>query len=75
MDRLDDRVRRGGQEAADLVRPRYRLRLGASIPVVSRPDAREGSERSFVVQREPDHVLLGLGIRLWCVFGEAGERY
>jgi hypothetical protein len=39
------------------------------------PDAREGSERTFVVQREPDHVLfLGLRVTLWCVFGKAVER-
>ena len=34
------------RKAVDLVRPRYRLRLGAAIPVERRPDASE-SERGF----------------------------
>jgi len=35
MDRRDDRVQRGCQEAVDLMRPRNRLRLGATLKPVA----------------------------------------
>ena len=73
--RLDHRVRLRRQEAVDQMRSRYRLRLGASIAPVLGPDARECREGPVVVEREPNHVLLGLRVRLRRIFGEAVERY
>jgi len=42
MDRLDDGVRRGRQEAVDEMRPRDRLGLSTPISFEGRPDACEG---------------------------------
>ena len=39
------------------MRPGYRLRLGAAVPVVGRPDACEGEQRALVGEREPDHIF------------------
>jgi hypothetical protein len=75
MDRLDHSVGGRGQEAVYLMRPRYRLRLGATVPVERCPDTGESEQRPGLIQRKPYHVfLLGLGVRLWCVFGEAIGR-
>jgi hypothetical protein len=75
VDRLDNSIRRYRQEAVDLMRPRYLLRLGAAIAVERRPDAGEGGEGTIIVEREPDDILfLGLGVRPGRVFGEAVER-
>ena len=73
VDPLDHRVRRGGQEAVHLMRPRHGLRLGAAITVERHPHARE--QRTLVGEREPHHVLfLGLRVRLRRVLGEAVGR-
>ena len=45
MDRLDHRVRRCREKTIDLMRPRHRLRLRATITVERRPDASEGEQR------------------------------
>jgi hypothetical protein len=50
-----------------------RLGLGAAISPELGPDASEGSERPIIVRREPDHVLLGLRVRLRRILGEAVE--
>ena len=57
MDRLDDRVRRRGQEAIDEVRPGDRLGLRAPVAFELGPDASEGEERPVVVEGEPDDIL------------------
>ena len=76
VDRLDHRVRRRRQEAVDEMRAGDRLRLGATVALELGPDAGEGDQRPVVIQREPDDVLLlGLGVRLRRVFGEAVERH
>jgi hypothetical protein len=49
MDRLHHGVRRGRQEAVNMVRPRHRLALGAAITVEGRPDCRRS--RSTVGRR------------------------
>jgi len=75
VDRRDDRVRRCRQEAVNLMRPWDRLRLGAAITVKRCPDAGEGKQRAFVVERKPHHVfLLCLWIWRWRVFSEAIGR-
>jgi len=75
MDRLHHGVRLGRQEAVDLMRSGDRLRLGPTISVERGPDASEGEQRPIVIEREPHHVfLLGLGVRLWRVLGEAVGR-
>jgi len=56
MDRLNDCVRRGCQEAVDEVRPRDRLGLGAAVAFELGPDAGEGEQRPVVIEREPNHV-------------------
>ena len=58
MDRLDYRIRRGRQEAVDEMRARDWLRLGAPIALELSPEPAEGEQRSVVVQREPNDVLL-----------------
>lgn len=75
VDRLNCRVRRGCQEAIDQVRAGDGLRLGATVAFELRPDAREGEQRSALIECEPNHVFLfrrrvGLG----SVFGEAVRR-
>ena len=68
MDRLHDCVWRGGQKTVDVVRARYRFGLSAPVAFELGPDAGEGSERSFLIEREPDDALfLGLRVRLWRV--------
>ena len=51
MDRLDDRIRRRGQKAIDVVRAGGRLRFRATIAFEFGPDAREavliGNSLSF----------------------------
>jgi hypothetical protein len=51
MDRLDHRIRRGRQEAVDLMRPGDRLGLGTALAFEFGPDAREavliGNSLSF----------------------------
>ena len=72
MDRLDYRIRRGRQEAVDEMRARDWLRLGAPIALELSPEPAEGEQRSVVVQREPNDVLL-FRFRVWLrrVFREA----
>ena len=53
MDRLDDRVRRCGEETVD----KNRLRLGATTALELGPDAGEGEKRPILIQREPNDVL------------------
>jgi len=57
MDRLDHRIRCRGQEAVDKVRAGDRLRLGAPVAFEFGPDAREGEQRSVLVEGEPNDVL------------------
>ena len=57
MDRLDHRVRCRRQEAVDQVRPRDRLRLGATVAFELGPEPAEGEQRSVLIEREPDDVL------------------
>jgi hypothetical protein len=74
MDRFNDRVRRGREETLDQVRAGDRFRLRAPITSELGPDAREGGQRSVVVEPKPHHVfLLGLGVRLRRVLREAVE--
>jgi len=76
MDWLDHRIRCRRQEAVDVVRPRYRLRLRAPVALELGPDAGKGRQRAVVIQRGPDHVLfLRLGVRLRGVLGKAVERH
>ena len=74
MDRLDDGVRRRRQEAIDQMRKWDWPGLGAPVALELGPDAREGRQRPVVVDSEPDHILLGLWVRLWCLLREAVER-
>ena len=61
MDRLDDGIRGRCQEAVNLMRPRDRLRLGATIAVERGPYSGEREQRPILRQREPHYVfLLGL---------------
>jgi hypothetical protein len=65
MDRFNDRVRRGGQEAIDKMRTWDRLRLGATITFEFGPYPGEGERRAITIEREPDDILLfGLEVRL-----------
>jgi hypothetical protein len=49
VDRLDHRVWCRGQEAIDEMRPRDRLRLGATVAFVLGPDAREREQGPVLV--------------------------
>jgi len=61
MDRLDDCIRR---RRIDVMRPRYRLR--APIALEFGPDASKARQRSIIIDREPDDILLlSLRVRLW----------
>ena len=69
MYRLHHGVRLGRQEAVDLMRPRDRHRLGATVVIKRGSYPGERERRPVLVEREPDHVfLLPLGFRLWRVF-------
>jgi len=61
MDRLNGGVRRGGEEAVNLMRPRDRLRLRA---VERRPDASKGEQRSVLIEREPKRRRIRFCARL-----------
>jgi hypothetical protein len=58
VDRLNDRVRRRGQEAVDQVRAGERLRLGATIAFEFGPDTGERKRRAIIIEREPDDIPL-----------------
>src|SRR6195256_6909772 len=74
MDRLDDRVGCGCQEAVDVVWTGDRLRLRASVAPKLGPDAGEGAQRAILVLREPDDVfLLRLRVLLRRVFRKTVE--
>src|SRR5262245_45352777 len=76
MDRRDDGVRGRCQEAIDEMRPGDRLRLRAAVSLELGPDAGEHEQRSAVVERKPDDVLLlGLRVHLGRVLGEAVRRH
>jgi hypothetical protein len=57
MDRLDDGIRRGRQEAVDLVRARNRFRFRSAVTLELGPDAAKAGQRPIIVNREPDDVL------------------
>jgi hypothetical protein len=58
------------------VRSGDRLGLRATVALELGPDAREGRQRTVIVEREPDHILLlGFRVRLGRVFGKAVERH
>jgi hypothetical protein len=74
VDRFDDRLRRRGEKAVDLMRAGNRFRFRPAVALELGPDASKAGQRSVVIDREPDDVLLfGLGVRLGCVFSEAVE--
>jgi hypothetical protein len=76
MDRLDNRVRRGRQEAVDLMRAGDRLGFRAAVAAVGGSEPGEGGEGPVLTKRELDDVLfLGLRIGFWRVFREAIERH
>lgn len=58
MDRLDDRIGRGRQEAVDEVGAGDRLGLGAAVAAEFGPDPRETEQRPAFLEREPDDVFL-----------------
>src|SRR5258708_15948733 len=58
MDWRDHCIRCRRQEAIDQMRPRDRLRLGATVALELGPDASERRERTIIVQREADDVFL-----------------
>ena len=58
MDRLDNRVRRGGQKAAHKVRSRDRFRLGPALTFEFGLDSGEGKQGPFSIQSEPHDILL-----------------
>ena len=72
MDRFNHSVRCRRQEPIDQVRAGDRLRLGATVALELGPEPAEGEQRSVVVQREPNDVLL-FRFRVWLrrVFREA----
>ena len=75
MNRLDDRVRSGGQKAVNKVGSGDGFRLGATVTLELGPDSGEAKQGSVVVQRKPNDILLtGRGIRLRRIFGEAVYR-
>src|ERR1700741_3671267 len=75
MDWFDYGIRRGRQEAIDLMRPRNGFRLRPSVTMEGRPDTRKRKQRPALIEREPHHVfLLGLWVLLRCVLGEAVGR-
>jgi hypothetical protein len=47
MDRLDNRIRRTGQESVDEIGPRDRFGLGAAASLERGPDPCEGEQRSL----------------------------
>lgn len=60
MNRLDDCIRRRGQEAIDEMRSRNRLGLRAAVPFELCSDSREGKQRPVLFQRKPG---LWIGLR------------
>ena len=54
--------------------PWDRLGLCASVAVELGPDTRESEQRPILIERELDHVLLGLWVRLRRLFGKAVGR-
>ena len=58
MDRLDYRVRRGRQGAVDQVRAGDRFGLCTALAPEFGPDPTEREQRTVLVEREPNDVLL-----------------
>jgi hypothetical protein len=69
IDRLDHCVRCGRQEAIDEMRPRDRLRLGATITLELGPESTNSGRSSLSANQT--NVLLRPRVRLRRVFGEA----
>ena len=75
MDRFDDGVRRGRQEAVDEVWTGYRLRFRTTVASELSPDSGERTKRTVLIERKPDNVfLLCLRIRFRRIFREAIQR-
>jgi hypothetical protein len=70
IDRRDDGIRLGRQEAVDEVRAGHRLGLGAPVALELGPDASEREQRPVLVEGEPDDILL---LRLRGRLGRVGS--
>jgi hypothetical protein len=74
MDRFNDRVGFRSQEAVDQVRTGDWLGLDAAVALVLGPEPAEGEQRSVLIERKPNHVLLfGLGARCAANLRQAGD--
>lgn len=75
MDRRDDCVRFNRQKTVDKVRAGSRFGFGAPVAVVLGPNTGEREQRTILIEREPNDILLsGFGVRLRREFSKTGRR-